>query len=194
PVLVELFAALPDLEAWDPLAGYAPSDTGLSPFPTAAFLALLLVRPDWTDPAAVAGWLWEHHPSWAGTLPKDAAKDRGKAWVEGFLLGVAYPLRLVEATAGEGGGRVRLSDLGRHLFAGGPEPPPPPAFPQTLLVQPNAEVLAYRQGLTPSLIGTLSRFARWKGIGPACTLELTPEQTYRGLETGLTLPLIVQTL
>jgi hypothetical protein len=67
-------------------------------------------------------------------------------------------------------------------------------FPQTLLVQPNAEILAYRQGLTPSLIATLSRFARWKGLGPACTLELTPEQTYRGLESGLTLPMILQTL
>jgi hypothetical protein len=194
PVLVSLFAALPDLEAWDPLTGYSPSDTGVSPFPTAAFLATLLVGPEWTDPAAVAGWLWEHHPSWAGTLPKDAAKDRGKAWVEGYLLGVAYPLRLVEAAATDGGWRVRLSDLGRHLFAGGPEPPPPPAFPQTLLVQPNAEVLAYRQGLNPGLIGTLSRFARWKGIGPACTLELNPEQTYRGLESGLTLPMVLQTL
>ena len=194
PVLVSLFAALPDLEAWDPLAGYSPGDAGtLSPFPSAAFLSLLLVRTDWTDPAAVAGWLWEHHPSWAGTLPTDAAKDRGKAWVEAFLLGVAYPLRLVEA-AGEPGSLVRLSDLGRHLFAGGPEPAPPPGFPQTLLVQPNAEVLAYRQGLNPGLVGTLSRFARWKGIGPACTLELNPEQIYRGLESGLTLPMVLQTL
>src|SRR5207248_6473041 len=78
PVLVELFAALPDLEAWDPLVGYSPSDTGLSPFPTAAFLALLLTGSAWTDPAAVAGWLWERHPSWAGTLPRDAANDRGR--------------------------------------------------------------------------------------------------------------------
>jgi hypothetical protein len=194
PVLVELFAALPDLEPWDPLAGYTPSDTGLSPFPTTAFLALLLTGAQWTDPAAIAGWLWEHHPSWAGTLPKDAANDHGQAWVEGFLLGVAYPLRLVEAMAGESGWRVQLSDLGRHLLAGGPEPSPPPAFPQTLLVQPNAEVLAYRQGLNPGLIGMLSRFARWKGIGPACTLELNPEQTYRGLESGLTLPMVLQTL
>src|SRR6185295_12289463 len=103
-------------------------------------------------------------------------------------------LRLVEAVAGDSGSLIRLSDFGRHLLAGGPEPAPPPAFPQTLLVQPNAEIIAYRQGLTPALIETLSRFARWKGIGPACTLELNPEQTYRGLETGLTLPMILQTL
>lgn len=193
PVLTQLFAALPLVEAWDPLAGYGPVENGLASFPTAGFLALLLCR-EWVEPAAVAGWLWDHHPSWAGTLPPDAAKDRGAAWVEAALLGVAYPLRLVEAAHAEAGWSVRLSDLGRHILAGGPDPAAPPVFPQTLLVQPNAEVLAYRQGLTPALIGTLSRFARWKGIGAACTLELTPEQTYRGLESGLTLPMVLQTL
>jgi hypothetical protein len=193
-VLSHLFAALPRIEVWDPLVGYAPSDTGLTPTPTAGFLCLLLLaKPDaatWIEPAAIADWLWTHHPSWAGTLPDTAMTDRGAGWVAAFLFGVAYPLQLVEA-AGE---LVRLSPLGRNLLAAGPEPANTPAFPQTLLVQPNAEILAYRQGLTPFLIGTLSRFARWKGLGPACTLELTPEQTYRGLESGMTLPMILQTL
>src|SRR5439155_3429027 len=134
---------------------------------SAAFLALLLVaRGGWVDPAAVAAWLWEHHPSWAGGLTKES----GTAWVEAFLLGMAYQLRLVEAKPAGRGWRVRLADLGRHLLAGGPEPAPPPAFPQTLLVQPNPEVLAYRQGLTPAPIGSLSRVARCKGIRPAFTL------------------------
>ena len=188
PAQVQLFAALPLVEGWDPLAGYAPSDTGLSQTPSAGFLCLLLAR-GWVEPAAVAAWLWTRHPSWAGTLPKEAEKDRGAAWVEGYF-GVAYMLGLIEASQGF----VRLSPLGRHLLAGEPDPSPAPAFPQTLLVQPNAEVLAYRQGLTPALIGMLSRFAAWKGIGPACTLELNPEQTYRGLESGLTSADIVQTL
>jgi hypothetical protein len=188
-VLTDLFAALPLIEGWTPLAGYAPIDNGLSPLPTAGLLALLLAR-DWVAPEAVAGWLWSQHPSWAGTLPADAAADRGTGWVAAFLLGVAYPLGLLEVA----GGVVRLSPFGRHLLADGPEPPEPPSFPQTLLVQPNAEILAYRQGLTPGLIGTLSRFARWKGIGPACTLELNPEQIYHGLESGLTLPMVLQTL
>lgn len=122
-------------------------------------------------------------------IPPDVT-DKGAGWVRGYLLGVAYPLGLVEVS----GEHVRLSAFGRYLLLGDAEPPAPPAFPQTLLVQPNAEVLAYRQGLTPALIAALSRFAAWKGIGPACTLELTPEQTYRGLESGLTLPMIVQTL
>jgi hypothetical protein len=195
PVLVRLAAALPHVEAWDPAAGYAPGEGGITAVPSAGLLALLLLAGSddgWVTPAAVAGWLWEHHPSWAGGL--SAAKDRGAGWAAAYLLGVCYPLRLVEAAPAEGGFVVRLSALGRHLYANAPEPPPPAAFPQTLLVQPNAEILAYRQGLNPGLIATLSRFARWKGIGPACTLELTPEQTYRGLESGLTLPMVLQAL
>jgi hypothetical protein len=193
-LLADLFQALPLVDAWDPLAGYAPTESGLSPTPTAGFLALLLARQS-VSPDAVAEWLWSHHPSWAGAIPADAAPTKGAAWVRGFLLGLAYPLGIVEVTGGGRGAElVRLSPLGRHLLFGEKEPTAPPAFPQTLLVQPNAEILAYRQGLTPGLIAALSRFARWKGIGPACTLELTPEQTYRGLESGLTLPMIVQTL
>jgi hypothetical protein len=198
PVLEHLFSALPLLETWDPLAGYAPLESGLSSFPSASFLALLLLaaaKPNESIPAsAVAAWLWDHHPSWAGTLPDAAHENQGAAWVEAFLFGVAHPLRIVEAVDTPDGRHVQLSELGRFLLCGGPEPAPIPAFPQTLLVQPNAEVLAYRQGLTPELIGTLSRFAKWKGLGPACTLELNPEQTYRGLESGLTLPMILQTL
>jgi len=196
--LTDLFAALPRIDAWDPLVGYNPSDTALSPTATAGFLALLLLAKRartapgsaWVTAPAIAEWMWTHHPSWAGLIPEEAAKDKGFGWVMAFLIGVAYPLQLVEMS----GELFRLSPLGRHLLAGEPEPASAPAFPQTLLVQPNAEILAYRQGLTPSLIGTLSRFARWNGLGPACTLELTPEQTYRGLESGLTLPMIVQAL
>ncbi|HXD85059.1 MAG TPA: hypothetical protein VN641_01105 [Urbifossiella sp.] len=199
-VLADLFAALPHVEAWDPLAGYAPSDTGLSPLPSAALLCLLLLNGNrkpaesWFASAAIARWLWDHHPSWAGTLPTESHADYGRAWVDALLLGVMYPLGLLEAVEASDGVRIRLGELGRQLFAGGPEPAAQPAFPQTLLVQPNAEVLAYRQGLTPALIGSLSRFARWKAIGPACTLELNAEQTYRGLESGLTLPMMLQVL
>src|SRR5262249_49107482 len=194
PVLAELYAALPRVEGWNPLAGYDPSDTALSPTPTAGLLALLLLASadpaGRVEPAAVADWLWAHHDPWAGALTEGGTADHGAAWVEAYLLGVAYPLQLVEMA----GNLARLAPLGRHLLAGGPAPPAAPAFPQTLLVQPNAEILAYRQGLTPALVATLSRFARWKGLGPACTLELTAEQTYRGLESGMTLPMMMQAL
>ncbi len=199
PAIADLWSALCAVESWDPLTGYAPSDGGLSPTPTTGILALLLLArksepaTNWLDAQQIADWLWEHHPSWPGLISQNAARSRGRDWIEGYLLGVAYPLRLIEAVQ-HGGWKIRLTDLGRYLIAGAPEPLPAPAFPQTLLVQPNAEVLAYRQGLTPLLIGKLSRFAQWKGIGPACTLELTPTRTYHGLESGLTLAGILQTL
>ena len=69
-----------------------------------------------------------------------------------------------------------------------------PAFKQTLLVQPNLEMLAYRQGLTPELIVSLSKFAVWKGLGPACTLQLEPASVYRALEMGESLSSIVHLL
>jgi hypothetical protein len=76
----------------------------------------------------------------------------------------------------------------------GQPPVPAPSFPQTLLVQPNLEILAYRQGLTPELVAGLSRFAAWKGLGAACTLQLQPETVYRALESGATFESILQTL
>ncbi len=191
PLLSELFAALWLVDAWEPLGGYTPADNPmvLSPTPTAGLLSLLLAR-EWTSPRAIAAWLWSHHPSWAGSLPASAAREQGTPWVKAWLWGVAYPLGAVEGTTDQ----VRLSAWGRHWLFGEREPATPPTFPQTLVVQPNAEILAYRQGLTPELVASLSRFARWTSLGPACTLELTAEQTYRGLESGLSLPMIVQTL
>jgi hypothetical protein len=75
-----------------------------------------------------------------------------------------------------------------------PRPPATVAHSQTLLVQPNLEIVAYRQGLTPALISALSRFAAWKAIGPACTLQLQPDTVYRALESGWDYESILRTL
>ena len=193
--IVALLAGLGAIEAWDPLLGYRLVEGQLSAVPSAAMLLLLMLaaaKPgEWCESEPLAAWLWEHHPGWQSGLTFEVQQVRGTPWVESFLLGVFYPLGLVEVA---GGRFVRLSALGRSLLANGAKVPEAPAFLQTLMVQPNAEIIAYRQGLTPTLIGKLSRFARWKSLGPACTLELTAEQTYRGLESGLTLGGVVQTL
>lgn len=194
-MLPALASGLFGVEHWDPLLGGVTPANGLSPLPSAAAAVLLLLAnaSGWVPAEGIAEWMWAHHPSWSGALPKDAQGTRGTGWVEGLLAGVLFPLRLVEV-ATDTGLSARLTDLGHHLFADGPKPADPPDFPQTLLVQPNAEVIAYRQGLTPGLIAALTRFARWKGFGAACMLELTAEHTYRGLENGLTLAGIIQTL
>lgn len=189
-----LFAAFVQIESWDPLSGLVPENGQASAVPTAALLSLLLlaaIPPDQTlSSRAIAEWLWEHHPSWPSIIPPEAAKTHGSAWVDALFRIVLEPLNLVEA----GGESLRLSPLGRHMFASAALPPAAPPFPQTLLVQPNAELLVYRQGLSPTLIATLSRFAEWKVIGPACTLELNERRVYRGLESGLTVAEILQVL
>jgi len=193
-LLGSFFAALPNVEYWDPLSGYTPLDIGLSATPTAGFITLLLLAQaeprDWIDPSVIADWLWTHHPNWAASIPKSETNDRGAKWIANWLFAIAYPLQLIEVSDD----LVRLTALGRFQIGSGPHPTAPQLYPQTLLVQPNAEIIAYRQGLIPSLIATLSRFAQWKSLGPACTLELSAEQTYWGLESGLTLAMMVQAL
>jgi hypothetical protein len=132
-------------------------------------------------------------PSRRGGPPRGRARQgpeppRGASLLESILLGAAYPLGLVRAAEERGTGRrlVQLTPLGRYVLAAGPTPSPRPTFEQFLFVQPNFEVVAYRQGLTPQLVGRLSGFAWWTQIGAALELRLTRESILQGLEANLT--------
>jgi hypothetical protein len=193
--LASLWSALPHLDAWNPHDGWCGSArlTG-NPYPSAYLLALLLLArlPEsrWVRPAAVENWLVKHHPYWS-----EGSSTAAVASLDVFLLGLAYQLRLLRAARdAQGEWVISLTPMGRWVVGSGPQPAPPPAFPQTLLVQPNLEILAYRQGLNPELIARLSRFAAWKSLGAACTLQLQPETVYRALESGETFESILQTL
>jgi hypothetical protein len=139
-----------------------------------------------------------------GTLPAGRARSRvgadgpprGLSVLESVLLGAAYPLGLVRVAEEDGSGRVvvQLTQMGRYVLAVGPTPPPRQIFDQFLFVQPNFEVIAYRQGLTPHLAGRLSRFAWWSQIGAALELKLTRESIVHGLDGGLTADSILETL
>jgi hypothetical protein len=126
----------------------------------------------------------------AESPPRSSRNDRrdGLRTTLGLILhGPAFVLGLVRAgLADEGRPAVQLTARGRYALGLGPPPAPGPAFDQALYVQPNFEIIAYRQGLNPHLIGQLGRFARWKRFGAAPELALTPEGTYRALEGGLT--------
>jgi hypothetical protein len=193
--LAALWAALPHLESWEPRTGWVgPQALTGNPYPSAGLLALLLLarlpEGQWARPEPIAQWLAAHHPYWQGGKEKDS----GPA-ADIFLLGFAYQLRLVRAAKdAQGEWVVCLAPMGRWLLGLGSAPPAPPPYTQTLLVQPNLEILAYRQGLTPELIASLSRFAAWKNLGAACTLQLQPETVYRALESGETFESIFQTL
>jgi hypothetical protein len=187
--LASLYSALFLVRGWSPLDGWKGAEEMVgNPFPSAYLLALLLLSrlPEeaWVRPWQVEAWLSAQHPYWTN---ESLRPSRQKPWLERFLLGIAFPLRLVLAAKdSEGAYRVRLSPVGRWLLGLAEMPPLPPVFPRTLLVQPNLEIVAYRQGLTPSLIGRLTRFAAWKTLGAACTLQLEPETVYRALEAGET--------
>ncbi len=116
------------------------------------------------------------------------ALDESPNLLEAMLLGPAYQLGLVRAAEEDPSGRrlIQLTPLGRYVLTLGSAPPSRPLFPHFLFVQPNFEIIAYRQGLTPLNIGQLSRFMRFSQSGAALELKLTPESIYRGLEGGLT--------
>ena len=221
PTLESLWAALPHLKAWNLHDGWRDGQMDVNPFPSAHLLSLLLLARlapgSWASAAAVEQWILEHHPFWKDSRPRRAnatspasGQKRPAAPVEqggksvsttdpaplaSFLLGLGHQLRLVQsAKDAEGKGLVRLSDGGRWLLGLGERPPPPPAFSKTLLVQPNLEIVAYRQGLTPALIAAVSSFAAWKNLGAACILQLQPDTVYRALESGWSFESILHVL
>jgi hypothetical protein len=189
--LDELWTALPNLESWDPLNGWDAARSTPNPFPSTYLLVLLILarQPErrWIQPADIDQWLREHHPLWQ-------SRNEIQASPAGAALSVLYQLRLTESAAAvQGLPLARLSPFGRALVRG-EYPPSPPEYRQTLMVQANFEVLAFRQGLSPALIADLSRFANWKTLGTACMFELNSDCVYRGLEAGQSYADIVRLL
>src|SRR5207248_3252748 len=97
-----------------------------NPYASAYLLAALLLarlpKDAWAAPADLESWLEAHHPYWANENTRPS--QRG-GWLETFLVGVAYPLRLVQTRPGpENSWLVRLSPLGRWLLGLGEAPAP----------------------------------------------------------------------
>ncbi len=128
----------------------------------------------------MADWLARHHCYWS---PREHLPDL-KEPVETILLDIFAPLRLLQVSkTTEGEHAVRLSPIGRSILLEKAEPVFA-EFPKTLLVQPNMEMMAYRQGLTPKLVSSLSKLATWKTLGAACLLTIDQHSVHRGLEAG----------
>jgi hypothetical protein len=201
--LVSLWSVLPHVDSWNAEAGWNPGEQAGNPYPAAYLLSMLLLanlpEGSWARPETVAAWVVDHHPYWKPAGEKNAAAAKAATsacqGLARFLLGVAFHLRLLQATREDGGAwLVRLSPMGRWILGLGELPPAPPPYPQTWLVQPNLEILVYRQGLTAELVARLARFATWKTLSSACTMQLEADTVYRALETGETFATIVQTL
>ncbi|MEI7684389.1 MAG: helicase-associated domain-containing protein [Planctomycetota bacterium] len=191
--LAEIYAALPRISEWCPATGWTINERNERPFASANLFALVLLGQlpgdAWAKAQDVENYVGARHPYWT-----DAKSDPSKTGALAFLLGIAASLRLVQlAKTPEGNWLVRLSPVGKMLMGlGGPVTIP--TFQQTLLVQPNLEILAYRQGLTPELIARLGNFATWKSLGAACTLQFEPSSVYHALENGDSLETIIRTL
>jgi hypothetical protein len=183
------------LRDWHEQAGMrneaSPAELSM-PYARASILLWLARMPEesWLAIEDLANHLATLAPGWNHPILSAVTDSRqpGILSIAAILLGPAYQLGLVRAAEETPSGRrvVQLTPLGRYALAIGPPPPPRASFDHFLFVQPNFEVIAYRQGLTPSLIGQFSRFARWSQVGAALELKLTPDSVYRGLEGGLT--------
>jgi hypothetical protein len=191
-LIERLWQALLDVDTWDPINGWNIAAEATNPFPSVypMVLALMARQPDkaWVSVSDIESWLVLRHPFWGGV-------NSDPGWCNALIAGLFYHLKLVQVSfAQDQQILVRLSPLGRKLSAGDRPVPEAPPFPQTLIVQPNCEMIVFRQGLTPGLLADLTRLARWKSIGTACQMELNAERVYRGLESGLDLDEVLNLL
>lgn len=187
-----LCPAICRINAWDPIAGLNTENGTFRKLATigVALMATLATAPpfQWHDPDELASWLRERQPDFGREV------NQLNEWCRAFLLGVMYSIGAVEAAKLQYGWRVRLTTQYRDRLQTGQaniklaNPTP------TLLVQPNLEVVLFRQGLTPPLAAQLTRMADWKQLGLACTLSLNSESVYRGLESGLLLEEMIRIL
>lgn len=188
-VLTEIWAALPAIDSWNPCIGLNdnPEDRS-NPYNSACLVAVLalgnLPSEQWVDPELLESWVIDHHPYWKDR--ESIRPSRLKGWLVKFLLGIAFQIRMIQATKLLGGKYlVRLSPVGRSILGLQKENDLQDVIAKTLLVQPNLEILAFRQGLNPALARDLTNLATLKSIGPACQMLLEPESVYFALETGL---------
>lgn len=196
--LCELWQALLVVHHWRPDQPWQKEQEIANPYPS-AYVAILLMlselpEEEWLSVDAIAKWIVKRHPYWPSP-DEESEEDTSTEWLSVFLLQLAPQLRLVNSSKNERNEDiVQLSDVGRWLFHATDEPPEFSTFPQALMVQPNLEIVAYRQGLTPTLIQRLTNFATWKSLGVACALQLDPDRTYHALELGESLESISEVL
>jgi hypothetical protein len=192
-------------DPWNELGADAPVGAFAAETPSARWAVLywlsLCERGEGADVREIASALERNHPYWASS-DRNAVLRNGKdrtrlcrAWTRSFLLGPAYQCGLVDAANADGDAPlVRLSDVGRRMLGLPVEPPACVHHPQALLVQPNHQIVVFRQALSVDLLTRLVLFAEPRSLGAALTFEITPASVYHGLEAGLSADCIVRLL
>ncbi|HVJ80726.1 MAG TPA: hypothetical protein VNC50_06620 [Planctomycetia bacterium] len=186
-------------EAWNELGPETPPGSFASEMASARFLLLLALASLPPEEGAsvdqLANLLLGCHPPFnaAGELvgpfrQKDQRTRLAREWARMAVLGAFYQCGMIEVAEATARGElvVRLSALGRRFLGEAPDAsdvrPAPPV--QTLLAQPNHQLIVYRQGLTAPLLADLMMFAEPTGLGPALTFEIKSESIYLALEAG----------
>src|SRR5204862_3184049 len=110
--IASLWAALPGLKSWNAAQGWKVGDGPGNPYPSAHLLAMLLLAnlpaDAFASPRAIEQWVVQRHPFWTDAdLEEDSEQQAPKkrpekkaapeSGIANFLLGVAFPLRLLVA-------------------------------------------------------------------------------------------------
>jgi hypothetical protein len=206
-LLEETALALIGLESWNEMGAETPVGAFAAEAPSARLFALLLLdslsEARGATVEEIAERLLQSHPLWTGVSdPIGALRQRESRrklaidWTTAFLLGPLYQVQAIEVAAPSPGTSavVRLSALGKRLISGEPNETVSSVAVQTLLVQPNHQMIVYRQGLTTKLLAKLMLFADLKTAGPALAFEINADSVYSALESGLSVAEIVSLL
>lgn len=194
------------LEDWNELGSDTPVGSFSHQVASGRVMLLLLLGtlPDDTGTTLdeLVARLEERQPPWNGEGEliaqlryPDVRAELVRRWTRICLGGPLYQAGLVKLGIAEGSTTVyALTELGKRFLGRTVEVPPFPSYPQTLLAQPNHELIVYRQGLSVPLLGELIQFAEPKSLGAALTFEVNADSIYHGLETGISSERIVETL
>lgn len=194
------------LDGWNELGAETPVGSFAQQVSTGRAMLLLLLGSLPPDSGAtleqLVARLEERQSPWNGEGEligplryADVRSEMVRRWTRICLGGPLYQSGLVKQGHDESGTPVYgLTALGRRFLGDEVEVPPFPSYPQTLLAQPNHELIVYRQGLSLPLLGELIQFAEPKSLGAALTFEVNADSIYHGLETGISSDRILETL
>jgi hypothetical protein len=196
-VLLQCGRGLVTAEGWNELGSEAPVGSFGSDVIASRFFALfwLTLIPEHSGATIeeIAQGLERTLPPWNGegelTGPLRQPKDRSqlcRKWLNGFLLGPAYQAGFIEVAGIDTDETlVRLTHLGRKFLGLQVDLPERMTYPQSLLVQPNHQIIVYRQALSIDLLVQIVLFAEPRSAGAALTFEITSASVYHGLEAGM---------
>ncbi|QDU60532.1 hypothetical protein Pan216_13740 [Planctomycetes bacterium Pan216] len=205
-LLLKCLGDLIGVENWNELGEETPTGPFASEMASARFLVLYwlgsLPPEQGASVEQLASKLEQCHPPWTetgeriGPLRQEETRARlARKWIRKFVFGSLYQTGAVEILqTGDGEDLARLSPWGKRFLGEEVELPELPAFPGTLLAQPNHEVVVYRQGLSVELLRRLAVFCEPKTLGAALTYEISADSVYIGLEAGLSADTMIETL